>query len=96
MTDEFIRASTDASKSTVALSGRPSLSTSMMRSSFRSTVKTDPYKLDFTQLRKDYVKETTVNIPFVKSSFIHYSKCPRNMEINGKEYRDLVLTMELI
>ena len=55
----------------------------------------DPYHLDFTQLRKDYVHETTIQIPFVKSSFIHYSKCPRNMVINGKEYNDLVLTMEL-
>ena len=55
----------------------------------------DPYHLDFTQLRKDYVHETTIQIPFVKSSFIHYSKCPRNMVINGKEYKDLVITMEL-
>ena len=55
----------------------------------------DPYHLDFTQLRKDYVHDTTIQVPFVKSSFIHYSKCPRNMEINGKEYNDLVLTMEL-
>lgn len=70
----------------------------MMRSSFKSKTaeKADPYKLNFTQLRKEYVDETTVKIPFVKSSFVHYSKCPRNMEINGKEYNDLVLTMELI
>ena len=55
----------------------------------------DPYHLDFHQLRKDYVHETTIQIPFVKNSFIHYSKCPRNMVINGIEYNDLVLTMEL-
>lgn len=92
--DEFTRA-TDASKSQISTTGRGSLSTSMMRSSFNK-VKTDPYSLDFTKLRKDYVQETTVKIPFVKSSFIHYSKCPRKMVINNKEYTDLVLTMELI
>jgi hypothetical protein len=35
-------------------------------------------------------------MPFVKSSFAHYQKCPRSMNINGKIYKDLVLTMEII
>ena len=93
--DNFVSL-TEVSKSSAAVStGRASLTTSMARSSF-TKVKTDPYNLDFTQLRKDYVGETTVKIPFVKSSFIHYSKCPRKMVINNKKYDDLVLTMELI
>ena len=58
--------------------------------------KADPYNLDFTELCKNYVDETTIKIPFVKSSFVHYSKCPRAMEINGKEYKDLVITMEVV
>jgi len=58
--------------------------------------KVDPYALDFTELRKEYVDSSSVKIPFVKSSFVHYSKCPRNMTINGKEYKDLVVTMEVI
>ena len=79
--------------------GRMSISgmhSSMNRSSFKLQQKKDPYNLDFTQLRKDYVDETTIQIPFVKSSFVHYSKCPRNMKINGQKYKDLVLTMEVI
>ena len=70
---------------------------SMNRSSFKlQDKKKDPYNLDFTQLRKEYVDETTIQIPFVKSSFVHYSKCPRNMKINGRKYKDLVLTMEVV
>ncbi len=67
------------------------------RSSFmKAQQKKDPYNLDFTMLRQHYVESSTIAIPFVKSSFVHYSKCPRNMEINGKEYNDLILTMELV
>ena len=47
-------------------------------------------------MRKEYVDETTIQIPFVKSSFVHYSKCPRNMKINGRKYKDLVITMEVV
>jgi len=56
----------------------------------------DPYTLDFTELRKEYVDQSSVKIPFVKSTFVHYSKCPRQMRINGKEYKDLIVTMEVI
>ena len=56
----------------------------------------DPYHMDFTKLAHEYEEESTMKVPFAKSSFVHYSKCPRNMRINGTEYNDLVLTMELI
>lgn len=69
---------------------------SLMSRSTISKKKADPYDLDFTQLRKDYVDSSSVKIPFVKSSFTHYSKCPRNMTINGKEYKDLIITMEVV
>ena len=70
---------------------------SMSRGSFAlKKARKDDYTLDFTELREQYVQDSTIKIPFVKSSFIHYSKCPRNMRINGKEYNDLVITMELI
>ena len=59
-------------------------------------MKNDPYNLDFAELRKNYVDETTIQIPFVKSSFVHYSKCPLNMKINGKVYKDLVISMEVV
>ena len=68
---------------------------SQMRSSGMRR-KADPYHLDFTQLRQDYENSSSVKIPFVKSSFVHYSKCPRNLKINGHEYHDLVVTMEVI
>ena len=42
------------------------------------------------------MQDFSVKIPFVRSQFVHYSKCPLNMRINGKVYNDLVLTMELI
>ena len=42
------------------------------------------------------MKDSTVKVPFVKSTFVHYSKCPRNMKVNDKKYDDLVITMELI
>ena len=58
--------------------------------------KVDPYALDFGKLRNQYVEDSSVKIPFVKSSFVHYSKCPRNMTINGREYKDLVITMEVV
>ena len=74
---------------------RESSTMSAMRSSVIRK-KADPYHLDFSEMRKDYEQKSSVKIPFVKSSFVHYSKCPRNMVINGKEYKDLVVTMELI
>ena len=81
-------------------SGLASMSTmsrkSLMSRSNISKKKADPYDLDFTQLHKDYVDSSSVKIPFVKSSFTHYSKCPRNMIINGKEYKDLIITMEVV
>ena len=56
----------------------------------------DPYHLDFPKLAKEYDKNSTITVPFAKSSFVHYSKCPLKMRIDGKEYDDLVLTMELV
>lgn len=100
--DDFIRAQSNDSANQSRNTGPRSsvgggLHSSMVRSSFnKKPVKVDPYNLDFTKLRKEYVDETTVQIPFVKSSFVHYSKCPRNMKINGKKYKDLILTMEVV
>jgi len=98
--DDFIRAQNAAASQSMVGGNRASISgmhSSMNRSSFKQPkAKADPYALDFTQLRKEYVDETTIQIPFVKSSFVHYSKCPRNMKINGKKYKDLVLTMEVV
>ena len=56
----------------------------------------DPYLMDFTKLAEEYETDSTIQVPFAKSSFVHYSKCPLKMKINGTEYADLVLTMELI
>lgn len=52
--------------------------------------------MNFTEIKKKYIEETTITVPFARSTFVHYSKCPRNMRIDGKEYKDLVLTMELV
>ena len=93
--DDFMRAQGGAIRSSVAGS-RTSLSNSMMRNGMKMKKKVDPYALDFTELRNKYVEDTTIQIPFVKSSFVHYSKCPRNMTINGTEYKDLVITMEVV
>jgi len=69
-----------------------------IRSSVRKSTaaKKNPYKMDFSKLTSNYFDDSTVKLPFVKSSFLHYSKCPRNMYINGHEYKDLVLTMEIV
>ena len=40
--------------------------------------------------------DSSLKIPLVKSSFVHFSECPRKMLINMKDYSNLVLTMELI
>ena len=59
--------------------------------------KPDPYNLDYADLRKQYVNDTTYKLPFVKSSFIHYTGCPRSLKIDGVEYKnELALTMELV
>ena len=39
----------------------------------------DQYELNFNQLRKDYVGDSNIKLPFVKSSFIHYTACPLNL-----------------
>ena len=99
MTDlnDFIRDSSKQDPSASINQGpRQSMMTTNTRSSFKIKQKVDPYALDFASLRQKYVEDTSVKIPFVKSSFVHYSMCPRNMEINGKEYKDLVITMEVI
>jgi len=88
---DFVNANNLTSISSTSNSARKSI----IRSSV-SKKKVDPYNLDFTQLRKNYVTESSVKLPFVKSSFTHYSKCPRDMEINNKAYRDLVITMEVV
>lgn len=91
--DDFIRAqSSDMNMSTVPTSRQSTTG----RSSMALVKKVDPYALDFSELRKQYETQSTVKLPFVKSSVVHYSKCPRNMKINGKEYTDLVVTMEVI
>lgn len=99
--DDFIRANNksggDPNQSMVERRSTTSKSMNATTlSSFKMKQKVDPYTLDFGQLRQNYVNDSSVKIPFVKSSFVHYSKCPRNMTINGKEYKDLVITMEVI
>ena len=39
----------------------------------------DPYQLNFNELKKQYIKDTNIKLPFVKSSFIHYAACPLNL-----------------
>ena len=56
----------------------------------------DPYSMNFTELAHEYEEESTMKVPFAKSSFVHYSKCPLKMRINDIEYKNLVLTMEVI
>ena len=56
----------------------------------------DPYTMDFNKLAQEYEDESTMKVPFAKSSFVHYSKCPRDMKIWDVEHNDLVLTMELV
>ena len=94
--DDFVRAQSSVNTPGSMRASMSGASASMNRSSFKLLEQKDPYSLDFTALRRDYVDETTIQIPFVKSSFVHYSKCPRNMKINGRKYKDLVLTMEII
>ena len=93
-TDDFMRAVGDDDGALIASDLKMRVSTGLRSTS--SAKKKDPYDLDFTALRKQYVKESSVKLPFVKSSFTHYSKCPRNMIINDKEYKDLVITMEIV
>ena len=52
--------------------------------------------MDFKQLRQEYAEQTTIKVPFAKSTFVHYSKCPRIMKIDDVEYGDLILTMEVV
>ena len=92
--DDFVRAEDEhklGPSSQLSTLSRSSLITSRMPKK-----KVDPYNLDFPALREEYVRDQTMKVPFVKSSFIHYSKCPRKMTINGRLYKDLVLTMELV
>ena len=59
--------------------------------------KKDPYQLDFRELKKEYVRDTNVKLPFVKSSFVHYAACPLNIQLGELKLEDeLVLTMELV
>ena len=57
----------------------------------------DPYQLNFNELKQQYVKDTNIKLPFVKSSFIHYAACPLNLQLGELELEnELVLTMELV
>ena len=55
----------------------------------------DPYKLNFKELREDYVKRNTKKVKFAKSSFLHYCK---NNYVYADKYGglDTVVTMELV
>ena len=55
----------------------------------------DPYHLDFSKLRKEYMEETSQKLKFSKPSFLHYCKNPY---IYDKKFGgdDTILTMELI
>ena len=73
----------------------PGLRSSIQRSDLRRT--NDPYELNFGELRKDYVNDSNIKLPFVKSSFIHYAACPLNLKIGDEVLNnELVLTMELV
>ena len=55
----------------------------------------DPYFLDFTKLRKEYMEETSQKLKFSKPSFLHYCKNPYIYDrLFGGD--DTILTMELI
>ena len=43
--------------------------------------KPDPYELDFNALHKEYVQQSNKKLPFVKSSFMHYTECPVALNI---------------
>ena len=63
----------------------------------KSTASTDPYQLNFNELRKEYIKDSNIKLPFSKSSFIHYAACPLNIQLGDlKLENELVLTMELV
>ena len=63
----------------------------------RPPTKQDPYQLEFSELRKEYIEDSNIKLPFAKSSFIHYAACPLNIEIDDlKLENELVLTMELV
>ena len=63
----------------------------------KSTISTDPYQLNFNELRKEYIRDSNIKLPFSKSSFIHYAACPLNIELGDlKLENELVLTMELV
>ena len=67
------------------------------RSSMGGSAKQDPYDLNFKALRDQYVRDSNIKIPFVKSSFIHYAACPLTLEIDEQKLKnELVLTMELV
>ena len=60
--DDFMRANNSNAAASQSQVARTSVSglTSMNRSSFKLQQKKDPYNLDFSQLRKEYVDETTI------------------------------------
>ena len=75
-------------------SGRPSAHSLKTQ---KSTVTPDPYQLNFNELRKEYIKDSNIKLPFSKSSFIHYAACPLNIQLGDlKLENELVLTMELV
>ena len=58
---------------------------------------TEPNELDFEQLIDNYVSDYTIKIPFVKSTFIHGSFLPSQIQFGTEKPKDeLVLTMELV
>jgi len=58
--------------------------------------KKDPYNLNFKELRQKYMEDSTIKMPFVKSSFVHYAKCPVKFEYQEREYNSTLITMELV
>jgi hypothetical protein len=55
----------------------------------------DPYHLDFSKLRKEYMEETSQKLKFSKPSFLHYCKNPYIYhDLFGGD--DTILTMELM
>ena len=63
----------------------------------KSHARQDPYQLNFNEIRQDYIRDTNIKLPFSKSSFIHYSACPLNMQVGDLQLtNELVLTMELV
>lgn len=42
------------------------------------------------------MEDSTIKMPFVKSSFVHYAKSPTAFTYQDREYKNTMITMELV